>query len=69
MGTPLGPEYIPYGYMDPLGNIVHCFSQAACMTRSSQYHCGYVSLSSGYLGPRPQERVVGGSRYTVISMI
>ena len=23
MGTPLGPKYIPYTYMDPLGKVVH----------------------------------------------
>ena len=23
MGTPLGPKYIPYTYMDPLGDL-HC---------------------------------------------
>ena len=22
MGTPLGPKYIPYAYMDPLGKLV-----------------------------------------------
>ena len=24
MGTPLGPKYIPYDYMDPLGLWGHC---------------------------------------------
>ena len=26
MGTPLGPKYKPYSYMDPLGISLHCAS-------------------------------------------
>ena len=38
MGTPLGPKYIPYSYMDPLGvqnsqvSVVLCWNGAACLS-------------------------------------
>ena len=33
MGTPLGPKYIPYTYMDPLGSFgVHVLKSAAELT-------------------------------------
>ena len=28
MGTPLGPKYIPYTYMDPLGLIKDCYPRS-----------------------------------------
>ena len=30
MGTPLGPKYIPYTYMDPLGKMASCRSSTPC---------------------------------------
>ena len=33
MGTPLGPKYIPYTYMDPLGHVA-CYSTHRVATLS-----------------------------------
>ena len=44
MGTPLGPKYIPYTYMDPLGK-----NSEAALLRSGSYALGIVAPAKGQL--------------------
>ena len=42
MGTPLGPKYIPYTYMDPLGHEVI----AMCIYKSWRWQHGSLGLAN-----------------------
>ena len=48
MGTPLGPKYIPYTYMDPLGKVNR---------RGIRGHCSEGSFFCGFVSEQPAEKL------------
>ena len=45
MGTPLGPKYIPYTYMDPLGSFGEQGTESYRSPASAIHRCPHVSHS------------------------
>ena len=52
MGTPLGPKYIPYTYMDPLGNIpgVMVPQEPYCLAKGLEFRHQVLNEPSLFLG-------------------
>ena len=47
MGTPLGPKYIPYAYMDPLGGEDNYYQKGVTCWDSRTSLPGILSFSPG----------------------